>query len=99
MPADSVLAILLLGIATYLTRIAGFLLIRRFRPTPFLEAWFAQVPGTVFVALVAPAVVAAGPPGWAGAVLAFLAMRRSGQFLLGLAAGLGGFVLLRLLLS
>ena len=92
---EGVLAILLLGLATYATRIGGFLLIRRFRPGPFLEAWFGHVPGAVFAALVAPAVWAAGPPGWAGALVGFAVMRWCGQFVVALGASLLAFLLLR----
>lgn len=78
---EGVLAIVLMGLATYATRAGGFLLIRRFRPGPFLEAWFGHVPGAVFAALVAPGVWSAGPAGWAGAVVGFAAMRWTRQFL------------------
>ena len=96
---EGIVAILLMGLATYATRIGGFLLIRRFRPSPFLEAWFGHVPGAVFAALVAPAVWQAGPPGWAGAVLGFATMRWTGQFLLALILSMLGFFLVRLVLA
>ena len=94
--AEGIAAILLMGAATYVTRLGGFLLIRRFRPGPFLEAWFGHVPGAVFAALVAPAVWEAGPPGWAGAIAGFAAMRITGQFLAGLAVSVLVYVIARL---
>ncbi|WP_027135920.1 AzlD family protein [Geminicoccus roseus] len=97
--AEGVLAILLMGLATYATRIGGFVLIRRFRPGPFLEAWFGHVPGAVFAALVAPSVWQAGPPGWIGAGVGFLAMRWSGQFLIALFLSVASFALVRHLMT
>ena len=85
---EALAAILLMGLATYATRIAGFLLIRRFAPSPFLEAWFNHVPGAVFVALVAPGIWSAGPAGWLSAATAFAAMRWTGQFLTALVLSL-----------
>lgn len=97
--AEGVLAILLMGVATYATRVGGFLLIRRFQPGPLLEAWFGHVPGAVFAALVAPAIWQAGPPGWAGAALGFAAMRIGGQFLPALLLSVLAFFLVRYLLT
>lgn len=97
--AEGLLAILLMGLATYATRIGGFILIRRFRPGPFLEAWFGHVPGAVFAALVAPAVWQAGLPGWISAAMGFLAMRWSGQFLVALFLSVATFVLVRHLMT
>lgn len=92
---EGIVAIILMGLATYATRVGGFLLIRRFRPGPFLEAWFGHVPGAVFAALVAPAVWSAGPPGWLGAMVGFAAMRWTRQFLPALFLSLLSFFLLR----
>jgi uncharacterized membrane protein len=91
---EGILAILLMGLATYATRIGGFLLIRRFRPGPFLEAWFGHVPGAVFAALVAPSVWSAGPAGWGGALVGFAVMRWSGQFIVALGSSLLAFLAL-----
>ncbi len=89
------MAILLMGAATYATRIGGFLLIRRFKPGPFLEAWFGHVPGAVFAALVAPSVWQAGLAGWAGAAIGFGAMCWTGQFLPSLVLSVLAFFLAR----
>ena len=97
--AEAVLTILLMGLATYATRVGGLLLVRRFKPGPFLEAWFSHVPGAVFAALVAPAVWQAGPPGWAGAAVGFAAMRRWGQFLPALLVSLAAYFVVRQLLT
>ena len=93
MTADSFIAILLMGLATYGTRAAGFWLASRTTPGPFLRAWLEHLPGAVFAALVAPMVAAAGPAGWVGAAAGFAAMRKTGHFLPAMVAGLGVYLL------
>jgi uncharacterized membrane protein len=92
---DNLIAILLMGAATYATRAGGFWLARRMTPGPLLRAWLAHLPGAVFAALVAPMVASAGPPGWIAAGIGFAAMRLSGQFLLAVAVGVGAYLLVR----
>jgi uncharacterized membrane protein len=94
MDAASLAAILGMAGVTYACRAGGLWLARRFRPTPFVQAWLAQLPGAVFAALVAPMVVAAGPAGWLAAGAGFATMRWTGQFLVAFAAGLVVYVLL-----
>lgn len=89
----SFLAILAMGAVTYATRAGGFWLARRLEPGPFLRAWLEHLPGAVFAALVAPMVAGAGPAGWLAAGAGFLAMRRTGQFLLAIVAGLVVYLL------
>ena len=88
MSANSLLAILLMGVATYATRAGGFWLARRLTPGPLLRAWLEQLPGAVFAALVAPMVVGAGPAGWLAAGAGFATMRWTGHFLVAVLAGL-----------
>jgi uncharacterized membrane protein len=92
--SSAVLAILLMAAATYACRAGGFWLARRFRPTPFLEAWLGHLPGAVFAALVAPMVVSAGPPGWVAGGIGFALMRWTGRFLVAMLGGLGSYALL-----
>ncbi|MEK0085622.1 AzlD family protein [Benzoatithermus flavus] len=89
----SFLAILAMGAVTYATRAGGFWLARRLEPGPFLRAWLEHLPGAVFAALVAPMVAGAGPVGWLAAGAGFLAMRRTGQFLLAIVTGLAVYLL------
>jgi uncharacterized membrane protein len=79
MSADpmAVLLILLLGVATYGTRIAGHLVLSRFeRLNPRLEAALDAVPIAVITALVAPAVLATGPAETIAAVVTVIAALR-----------------------
>ena len=78
----SFLAIVLMGRSPTPRVRGGFWLARRMTPGPFLRAWLENLPGAVFAALVAPMVVGAGPAGWIAAGVGFVAMRRTGHFLI-----------------
>ncbi len=93
MTGTSLLAIVLMGVATYASRAGGFWLARRLTPGPFLRAWLEHLPGAVFAALVAPMVIGAGPAGWLAAGAGFVAMRATGQFLLAIIIGVGAYLL------
>lgn len=95
----SLLTILAMGAATYVTRAGGWLIFRRIEPGPRLRAWLEQLPGALFAALVAPMVAEAGPAGWLGAAGAFATMRASGRFLLAITAGLAVYLAARPLLE
>jgi uncharacterized membrane protein len=95
MSGDSLIAIVLMGAATYATRAGGFWLAQRLTPGPVLRAWLVQLPGAVFAALVAPMVAGAGPPGWIAAGLGFAAMRLTGHFLLAVIVGVAVYLLVR----
>lgn len=88
----SLLAILLMGLVTYATRAGGFWLARRVTPGPHLRAWLEHLPGAVFAAMVAPMVAGAGPAGWLAAGVGFVAMRRTGHFLIAVVAGVAVYV-------
>jgi uncharacterized membrane protein len=93
MNATSLIAILLMGAATYATRAGGFWLASRVNPGPFLRAWLEHLPDAVFRALVAPMVAGAGPAGWVAAAVGFLTMRASGQFLVAIVVAVGTYLL------
>lgn len=95
MSGTSLLTIVLMGLVTYASRAGGFWLARRVTPGPFMRAWLEQLPGAVFAAMVAPMVVGAGPAGWLAAGAGFVAMRRTGHFLIAVAAGLAVYIVAR----
>ncbi len=67
------------GIATYLTRIGGHLVISRLeRIPPRVEAGLNAVPAAVLTTLVAPAVLTAGPAEWLALIVAGLVALRGG---------------------
>ncbi len=69
-------AILAMAAVTYATRVAGFAVVRRLALTGRAQLALEAVPGAVLVALVAPAVLTAGPAdALAGAVTVLAAWR------------------------
>jgi uncharacterized membrane protein len=66
--ADVLLAILCMAVVTYACRAGGYALLRSFRPPPFVEAMLRHLPGALFVAYVAPPLLAGGLPASIGAV-------------------------------
>jgi len=89
-------AILAMAVVTFACRAAGYLVLRRIAPGPGLRSFLGHVPGALFVAFTAPAVVAAGPPGWVGALATTWVMRATSSVPLALAAGVGCFWIGRL---
>lgn len=65
-----VLAILAMAVATYATRAGGYLVFRAFRPTAAVRTLLGYIPGTLFVAYVAPALAQGRLPEWCGAAAA-----------------------------
>ncbi len=62
------------AVATYLTRIGGYLVLSRFRTIhPRVQAALNAVPAAVLATLVAPAAVFTGPAETATIILAFVA--------------------------
>jgi uncharacterized membrane protein len=95
----ALVTIALAALVTWACRLGGWIVIARLSPGPLLTAWLQQLPGAVLAALIAPMVVAAGPPGWLAAAAGFLVMRATGAFLAAMAAGLALYVLLGRLFS
>ncbi len=54
-------AILAMAAATYVTRLAGYWLVRRIKLEGRVAAALEAVPGAILIALVAPTVLATGP--------------------------------------
>lgn len=97
--SDGILLALLVGIATYCTRIAGFRLGRRAMP-PFVDRFLGYVPAAMFAALIAPDLLpSAGeaPPRLLGALAATAALLYLKQLWLGLAIGMAAYWLVRAL--
>lgn len=51
----SLVTILVMGLSTYLTRIAGFLLLRNRTLSPKMETLLNSIPGCVLISVIAPA--------------------------------------------
>jgi uncharacterized membrane protein len=90
-------AIAAMAIATYATRLSGFIVMPRLPSSPWLESWIGYVPGCVLAAIVAPGVLHAGAPGLVAGALAVLLARRTSNLVVPLAASVVVVWLLRTL--
>lgn len=61
--------IIALASVTYLGRLLGYVFIKTVKPTPRIEAFLQQVPGTIFIAMVTPKIIEGGPVYWLGAAV------------------------------
>lgn len=89
--AHSAAAILAMAAVTFAARAAGYVVLRRIRPGPFLRAFLEHLPGTLFVAFVVPALVREGWAGMLGGAATLLVMRASGSTPLALFGGVAAF--------
>jgi uncharacterized membrane protein len=89
----AVIAILGMGVATYLTRAGGFWLMGYVALSPRLERFLRQTAGGVLVAIVTAAVMKGDPAMWAGlatAIVIMIALRKSmTAILIGMAVAVG----------
>ena len=76
---DVLLAILLMGIASFACRAGGFFLMRYGALTPRVEAWLSAIPIALIGAIVGPVAVKGGPPEWLGLATAVGLMRFTGN--------------------
>ena len=80
------LAIVGMSLATYATRAGGYLVFRAVRPSQRVRALLGYIPGTLFMAYVAPALAHGGLPEWAGSAAAvglMIATRQMSAAILG----------------
>jgi len=103
MPSDiwsldalTVAAILGMAVATWITRFAGYWLVRRTTVSGRLKSALDAVPGAILVAIIAPKALATGPAETAAAALTVLLALRL-PLIVAVAGGCLGVVLLRLL--
>jgi uncharacterized membrane protein len=80
---DVLLAIVLMGIASYACRAGGFFLMRFVALTPRVEAWLSAIPIALIGAIVGPVAVKGGPPEWLGLGTAVALMRFTGNDFIG----------------
>ena len=74
---------------TVLCRLGGYALFRVTRPTPYMRALLSYVPGTLFVAFVAPSLIGGGVQQWIGSVAALVAMIVTRNLSWAIVAGVG----------
>jgi branched-subunit amino acid transport protein len=66
---DVLLAILGMALVTYASRAGGYAVLRVVRPPAFVQAMLRHLPGCLFVAYVAPPLLAGSWPAWTGALV------------------------------
>ena len=93
----TLLAIVLMALATYATRAGGLWLANRFDLSERAGAWLDAIPGAILVSLVAPTVLTGGPAEALAAVAVVVVAIRTGSLPLAMATGVGAVVLLRAL--
>ncbi|GHD10889.1 AzlD family protein [Tianweitania populi] len=87
--------ILLGGLATYLTRIGGHIVLSRFDSIhPRVQAGLEAVPAAVLTTLVAPAAMNGGPAEWSALLVAALVCLRAPMFI-GFVAGAAVLIAMR----
>lgn len=91
----ALLTILGMALVTYLTRIGGLWLMSRVSLSGRLKAWLEYLPGTILVAIVAPAVLGAGLAEVGAAVATLLVAVRMRNVLVSMLVGVGVVVALR----
>ncbi len=96
MRLEPMIAILGMALVMVVMRLGGYWLAGRMTPSPRTAAVLGQVGAVTLVALIAPALANAGPPGWVGAVVALVVGKVSGSLFAALAVGVAAVALLRM---
>lgn len=79
MDADTVLAILAMGLASQSCRLGGFYLMGFVAITPRVEGWLRAIPVALIGAVLGPVAARGGPAEWAGLAIALAVMKASGN--------------------
>ena len=87
-PAETVLAILAIGLVTFATRIGGILIMARIALSPRIDAFLRYLSGSVLVAVVVPPVIATGPAAWLAVAVSLALMLKTRHALLSLVLGM-----------
>lgn len=91
----TLVAIVLMAAVTYATRAGGLWLASRLDLSGRTEVFLEQIPGAILISLVAPVVVAGGPPMWVAAAAVAVVAWRTGSLLGAMVVGVGIVVALR----
>lgn len=83
---DVLLAILMMGLASYACRVGGYWLMRYVALTPQVEAWLGAIPIALMGAILGPIAAKGGPPEWLGLATAIGVMKTTGNDFLSAAA-------------
>jgi uncharacterized membrane protein len=94
---EAPLAILLMALATYATRVGGLWLASRLDLSERAGAWLDQIPGAILVSLVAPTVLTGGPAEALAAIAVVIVALKTGSLPAAMVTGVGAVLLLRTL--
>jgi len=92
---QTLLAILLMALATYATRAGGLWLASRLRLSRRVEAWLDHIPGAILVSIVAPVVLASGPAEALAGLAVVLVAWRMGSLPVAMVTGVCTVLVLR----
>jgi len=93
----TLIAIVLMALATYATRAGGLWLASRFDLSERAGAWLDQIPGAILVSLVAPTVLTGGPAEALAALAVVLVAVKTGSLPAAMVTGVGTVLVLRAL--
>ena len=93
----TLLAIILMALATYATRSGGLWLASRFDLSERAGAWLDQIPGAILVSLVAPAIFMGGPIEVLAAIVVVIVSLRTGSLPAAMVIGVGTVLALQAL--
>jgi branched chain amino acid efflux pump len=91
----TLLAIVLMALVTYATRLGGLWLANRFELSERAGEWLDAIPGAILVSLVAPTVLTGGPAEALAAIAVVVVAFRSGSLPLAMGTGVVAVILLR----
>ena len=92
---ETLLAIVLMALATYATRASGLWLASRLDLSERAGAWLDQIPGAILVSLVAPTVLTGGIAEALAAIAVVVVALRTGSLPAAMVTGVGTVVVLR----
>jgi uncharacterized membrane protein len=93
----TLIAIVLMALATYTTRAGGLWLASRFDLSERAGAWLDQIPGAILVSLVAPTVLMGGPAEALAALAVVIVAVRTSSLPAAMVTGVGTVLVLRAL--
>ena len=93
----TLLAIVLMALATYFTRAGGLWLASPFDLSERAGAWLDQLPGAILISLVAPAVLTGGSAEVLAALAVVIVALRTGSLPAAMVTGVGTVLALRAL--
>jgi uncharacterized membrane protein len=96
---QTIIAIVLMALATYATRMGGLWLASRLPLSGRVEAWLGYIPGAILISLVAPVVISGGLVEALAALAVVAVALKTGNLLVSMLTGVGAILILRTLIG